>query len=539
WSLTSSDSVNPDHGIQVLVNGQPVGEASWDGGGKMLQIAFTIPTGALKAGDNVVSLVTPAISGQDSQIAFLHSISVSYTRALDGSKPVEINNTSNTASLYELYSVPNGGAWVVDARFTDRASLVVPAETLLQADGTLRLRFIAAAGGSGKFIVVPVGQENKPLAVSVRQVKPLRLNGTYLATGPAQFASGVQPLLAKRSKEGIRSVFVDQEQLFDYYNYGRFGPEGIRKAVRSVRPSYLLLVGRTTYDYLNYGGANVDPLCPAFLVSTSFWAQTTSDSAFGDLGLGFPEVAVGRLPVNNTSELAGAVNHIVSYKGIPSSGIRLHAVADKTDPSVADFGAQLDTMLKVNHPEISWQENYLEKTRATAPEVTAAMKDAANGGADLILYSGHGNAARLGATAPRILDQTSVQDWAGNTVFIQATCTANWMAKNEQDYKSIAIQALTQPQGGISASIGTSTYMNPDVATAFMNQLLKNTNVTGARWGTVLLKTQQWAGKQSGSAFYIDLMATEQLFGDPAMPVFAPKSSTPSSGASSNAAGTF
>ncbi|MEI6235990.1 MAG: C25 family cysteine peptidase, partial [Planctomycetota bacterium] len=468
-----------------------------------------------------------------------HSISVSYTRALDGSRPIEITNSTNTTSQYELYNVPNDGAWVVDARYPDRASLV-PTETQLQADGTLRLRFAAAAGGSGKFIIVPVGQENKPLTISARQIKPFKLNGTYLATGPAQFASGVQPLLAKRSKEGIRSAFVDQEQLFDYYNYGRYGPDGIRNAVRSVRPSYLLLVGRTTYDYLNYGGANVDPLCPAFLVSTTFWAQTTSDSAFGDLGRGYPEIAVGRLPVNNTSELAGAVNHIVNYKGVPASGVRLHAVADKTDPLVADFGAQLDAMLKVNHPEISWQENYLEKTYATAPEVTAAMKVAANGGSDLILYSGHGNAARLGAFDPRILDQTSVQSWTGNTVLIQATCTANWMAKNVEDYKSIAIQALTQPQGGISASIGTSTYMNPDVATAFMNQLLKNTNGTGARWGTVLLKTQQWAGKQSGSAFYNDLMATEQLFGDPAMPVFAPNAvPTTTTGASPNATGTF
>jgi len=167
------------------------------------------------------------------------------------------------------------------------------------------------------------------------------------------------------------------------------------------------------------------------------------------------------------------------------------------------------------------------------------MKDAANGGADLILYSGHGNAARLGATDPRILDQTSVQNWTGNTVFIQATCTANWMAKNVQDYKSIAIQALTQPQGGISASIGTSTYMNSDVAASFMNQLITNTNGPSARWGTVLLKTQQWAGNQSGSGFYKDMMATEQLFGDPAMPVCAPKSSQPTTSALSPATGTF
>jgi len=522
WSLTSSNTVNPDHGVQVLVNGQAVGETAWDGGGKMMQFAFSIPSGALQTGDNVVRLVTPMIAGLDTQIALLHSISVSYTRGLNGAKPIEINTPANTASLFEIYNVPSTGAWVVDARFSDRASLV-PTEFQMQADNTLKLRFMAQSGGSGTYLVVPVGQENSPLTISARQVKPLALNGTYLATGPAQFASGIQPVLIKRSKEGIRGAFVDQEQLFDYYNYGRYGPDGIRNAVRSARPTYLLLVGRTTYDYRNYEGQNIDPLCPAFLVSTTFWAQTTSDSAFGDLGRGYPEVAVGRLPVNNTTELSGAVNHIVSYKGIPQSGIRLHAVADRNDPLVADFGTQLDSMMKANNPDLTWQENYLAKTYATAPEVTAAMKAAANGGADLIMYSGHGNAARLGAYYPRILDQTTVQEWTGNTVFIQATCTANWMAKNVPGYKSIAIQALTQPQGGISASIGTSTYMNSDAAVSFMQTLLSNSSTVGTRWGNALMKTQQWAAKlESNNAnWYMDLSRTEQLFGDPAMPVYA------------------
>jgi len=94
------------------------------------------------------------------------------------------------------------------------------------------------------------------------------------------------------------------------------------------------------------------------------------------------------------------------------------------------------------------------------------------------------------------------------------------MAKDEQNYKSIAIQALTQPQGGISASIGTSTYMNSDYAVEFARQLLKTAGTSGMRWGTALMKTQQWAAAQ-GSSFYSDLNKTEQIFGDPAMPVFA------------------
>src|SRR5205085_1607432 len=193
--------------------------------------------------------------------------------------------------------------------------------------------------------------------IEKRAVKPAKPS-VYLATGPAHFEAGVKPLLMARSKEGLRGAFVDQQQLFDYYNDGRYGPAGIQKAVRSARPQYLLLLGRTTYDYRNYSGLNVDPLCPAFLVSTSFWSQATSDSMFGDLGRGYPEVAVGRLPVNNAAELGVAVRHILNYSGAPTSGVRVHSVADQADPQAADFPAQ-SAALGQMFPDMTWQANYL------------------------------------------------------------------------------------------------------------------------------------------------------------------------------------
>gem|GEM_PF-518832 len=536
WSLTQSvppegGTTNPasgttnDHALQVFVNGQLAGQTQWSGGGNMMQVTFPAPAGVLLNGTNQIDLVTPQLNGVDSQIALLHSLSMSYTRDLDASAPVEIVNASAFSKLYELNDLPSANAWVVDARYPDRAALV-PYETQAQADGTYKLRFTAQSGGAGEYLVVPAGMENQPISVSKRQVKPAKAS-VYLATGPNQFSAGVQALLAKRAKEGLRGAFADQEQLFDYYNYGRYGPAGIQNAVRSIRPQYLLLLGRTTYDYHNYSGLNVDPLCPTFLVSTSFWSQATSDSLFGDLGRGTPEVAVGRLPVNTPNELSVAVHRILSHDEPrpQGSGLRVHAVADALDPTVADFAAEADSIAQAN-PEFAWQQNYLGVTYATSPEVTAAMRDAANGGADLLLYVGHGNAVRLGMNDPRILQSDgvidNVKDWTGNAVFVQATCTANWMAKDESGYRSIAIQALTQPQGGISASIGTSTYMNPDVGAAFANQLLQNAG-SSARWGSALLNAQRWAGAQTGSAYYGDMMRTEQLFGDPAMPIHAPQ----------------
>ncbi len=533
WSLTQTDGVAFDHALQVAINGVPAGQAQWSGGGQMLQLTFVVPSGTLISGANTIELITPALDGVENQTAFLHSLSMNYTQFLDGSQPLNVINSSAAAQVFEVSHLPGTDAWVVDARYPDRAALV-PTETQPQADGTYTLRFIAGAG-AGLFLVVPEGMENAPVSVSARRIQPARLRGTYLTTGPAQFGPGVQPLLAQRAKEGIRGAFVDQEQLFDYYNDGRYGPSGIQNAVRALHPRYVLLLGRTTYDYLNYSGLNVDPLCPAFLVSTTFWSQATSDSMFGDLGRGYPEAAVGRLPVNDATELATAVSRILNYKGVTASSVRVHAAADRADPAVADFAAQSDSLAQLN-PGFSWQRNYLGDTYQTSPEVTAALANAANGGADWLIYIGHGNSVRLGNEVPRILNNDEVQAWSGNVVFLQSTCTANWMAADQVGFQSIAMQALSQPQGGISASIGSSTYVTVDASVQFMGQLLKSANAPGMRWGDALLHAQQWSF-QTGAGSYVDLGNTEQLFGDPALPVFAP--ALPSTSAAHAAPGSF
>ncbi len=513
WSLTTSG-----HALQVLVNGQAAGRSEWSGGEKMLQLEFNLPGGVLRDGANEIQLVTPELYGVPSQTAFVYSISISYSRRLDGSAPVTALNNGTGSKIFEVDSLASPRAWVVDARYEDRAVLL-GFESRARSNGKYALRFTAPSGGSGKFVVIPAGLENRPASVTMRQLRPLQLNGAYLAVGPSQFVPGVQPLLMAHAKRGMRSAAVEQERIFDAYGFGRYGPAAIRAAVRALRPRYLLLLGRTTYDYLNYSGENVDPLCPAFLVPTTLWAQTTSDAMFGDLGRGFPEVAVGRLPVNDTIELAGAVRRILNYSGAPASGVRAHAVSDRADPMAGEFAAQMNVLAGAL-PEISWQRNFLGVNYETSPEVTAHMTSAASGGADWIVYAGHGNASRLGNEVPRILDAEKVQAWTGSVVFLQATCTANWMALNQNGYRSIAIQALTQPQGGICASIGSSTYMNSDISMEFMQQLLANANRGNARWGEALMLAQQWALRQKDNTLYQDSGWTEQLFGDPAMPVF-------------------
>ena len=247
WSLTTDpNNASPDHALQVLVNGQPAGQTTWTGGGKLMQLSFTIPAGVLNSSStNTIELVTPTLPNVTGQIALLHSLQISYTKSLDGSQPLTINNTVPN-QIYEVGNLTSGGAWVIDARFPNTPTLA-SVQYQTQPDGSQTMRFAASVGGTGQYQIVPYGMENAPLSITNRNVTPLKANVKYLAVGPAQFASGTQPLIALHTKEGLRGMYVDQEQLFDYYGFGRYGPTPIQTAIRSVQPQYVLLVGRTTY----------------------------------------------------------------------------------------------------------------------------------------------------------------------------------------------------------------------------------------------------------------------------------------------------
>ncbi len=523
WSLSDADSDSADHQIQAVLNGVPVGQALWMGGGKMLALQFDLPPGALKSGSNQLDLVTPVIPGVSGGLSLLQSISVNYVKALAGPGPVQLNVSSQTpAQIYEVDEMPSANVWVVDARYPTRPALVAY-ESKPQPDGTFAIRFRAAPGGTGQYLAVPAGSEISPLSVSKRTPAPIK-SVAYLATGPAQFAAVLNPLLLMRNKEGLRSLFVDQEAIFDYYGYGRYGPQPIQNAVRAVRPKYLLLAGRTTYDYHNYSGNGVDPLCPTFLVSTTSWAQSESDALFGDLGRGYSEVAVGRLPFDTPAEMSGAVSRTLGYAGLPPSGWRGHMATDQTDPPNFDFPSEGKDLVAAV-PAMTWTENLLGITCQTSPEATEALRQAACGNADVIVFVGHGNSARLGRLPPRILDTSLVQAWTASSIFLQSSCNGNFFANDATGWRSIAMQALCQPQGGIAASISSSTFMESTPHVAFMKQLLAEVQEPGMRWGAAVMKTQQWAAQQSGlggtfAGSYTDLSKSESILGDPALPVF-------------------
>src|SRR5262249_42247412 len=144
----------------------------------------------------------------------------------------------------------------------------------------------------------------------------------------------------------------------------------------------------------------------------------------------------------------------------------------------------------------AWTHDYLGLTAPTGTAMRAPLQAAASGGADVIVYCGHGNAVRMGANDPRIVnvaEADSVASWTGSGVFISNCCNGNWIANNVSNYQSIAILGLSQPQGGISASLGAAAYTFPQSEGDFCQRLLAEASRPGTTWGAALLRTQQWS----------------------------------------------
>lgn len=518
YSYSEQVGASPDHKLIAYVNGAYVGETTWTGGHRGMTLQFNVPAAALHTGSNLVELQTPVLPGVNLQFSMLHSLEMTYTKALTGKTAI----AAQGGKLYEVKGL-SAEPWVLDVSDpeTPRA---LGLQTKKELDGTFTARFVAP--GNVPLEVLPKNSGIPVLSLNKRLIQRLTPGIRYLATGPAQFKNTLQPLLRARVMDGLYTVFVDQEKLFDAYGYGRYGPEGIRNAMRDTRPSYLLLVGRTNWDYHGYEGVHLDPLCPTFLVSTTRFTQAPSDSAFGDLGKGYPEVAVGRFPVNDATGLSVCVKRTLAYKGTKSeSGQPALLVADRLDPKGADFAGEADGV-DSEVDGFAWSKAYLGLTHETGanvtvqkPEIIDYIRQKASSEAEVVLYVGHGASSVW--SNDRILDVPKAAQWTGNCVLLQATCSANYFIHNYPGYYTIAQNLLTQPQGGIAASISTMTYLDSPPAVEFLKEVLKASRKANARWGDALLKGQQYAAKKAhGEDSYSDLARSESLLGDPALKVF-------------------
>lgn len=136
-----------------------------------------------------------------------------------------------------------------------------------------------------------------------------------------------QNYLSRRNSRFLYGAkFVDIQEIYDNFSYGIFDPTAIKSFLTYAKnnwvtfPSYLLLVGDSSYDYKNYmNDSTFKNWVPTMTIENvqdiAYQGWLASDSFFCDVnGDGYPDLSVGRIPVRNYSEFSDVLSKIMTYE---------------------------------------------------------------------------------------------------------------------------------------------------------------------------------------------------------------------------------
>jgi hypothetical protein len=238
--------------------------------------------------------------------------------------------------------------------------------------------------------------------INIELWKPVNLmaennSADYIAITPREFLSEVKSLCHFREKQGLKTLAVAVEDIYDEFNHGLIDPQAIKdfleyayKNWEKPAPTYVVLIGDANIDYRDYFGTGKQSRVPVHLSSTSGLRLTPDDNWYatveGDDVL--PEMFIGRIPSATIKALRDMVDKIKRYEKAASYEPREALfVADNNDPYFETINEELIEHLPADFvPQRVYLSSYSDVETATMDIISNI-----NRGMLLTNYVGHGD----------------------------------------------------------------------------------------------------------------------------------------------------
>jgi hypothetical protein len=516
WLQGTSDfPAAPDHHLRVSVNGNLVGELSWDGK-QARHLEVDLAPGVLREGDNVLELENVGDTEAAYSMVMLDRYAVTYPRlaqAFDGRLEGRWRQ-SGTAELSGFAA----GAHLLDV--SDAAPRWL-AGAEVGADSVLRLR--AEAGG--RYLAVSPDAVHHPVITKPGQnrLKSKRNRADYLLIGPKAFLHAAAPLVQLRQSEGLKVTAVAIEDVYSEFGFGEPTPEAVKDFLsyayhewQQPSPRYVVLLGDATYDFKDRLQTGVPNQVPARMVKTSYlW--TASDPSYaavnGDDLL--PDLAIGRLPAATVEELQVMVEKIVSYETGEARIDRgpVVLVADNPDRAgnfEADAAALAAGVLASRNPGTI----FLSQLGAAATRMAIVQRF--DEGASLMSYAGHGG-IHLWADENFFNrdDVASLAPQAQQPLVLTMNCLNGYF--HFPYFNSLAEELVEARERGAIAAFSPSGLSLNGPANLYHRELIEELVGGGhERLGDAVLAAQK-AFAETGA--FPELLAIYHLLGDPALTI--------------------
>lgn len=510
WGVTNAPTT-PDHHIRVSINGQKIEEADWDGSAWQ-HLDIPIPTGILVEGNNTVEFHATGESEARIDIINLDWIEIDYPKKADHLEAQESFRSPGEAAVLTGFEGPL---------------------TIFEISNPSEILRIVFPSDQQDLIVFPAESGQRYLAIrddgylQPDQILPLnndpdlRVNpgAEYIAIGDPALLNPLEPLLNARTEQGLKTLSVPLDAIYDQFNGGMAEPQAIQAFLRfavenwETIPKYVLLVGDTSFDYYGYQTPVVAYSLPTFLVQTVFGGETGSDVLIAQINDDqWPDLAIGRVPAQTVEQVGIFVEKTLAFEsGISEADWRQSILA------VAD-GQEASFKMDAEHFIDQFTDNY--QTQLIAPEagaegtnqqITAEVEN----GQLLTAYFGHGSINMWGQDSLFTTEDTAnLSNRDRLPIILNFTCLTGLFTHPTEE--SLAESLLFNPDGGAVAVLAPTSPTLPNDQTflsdAFIEAMLQNPT---PRLGDITLHA--WRSVPTEAASSLDVMQTFLLFGDPAL----------------------
>ena len=413
---------NPDHHLKAKLNNVDLGDITWNGI-TQLEWVLDIPADLLQAGANQLVLSLVKDLGVTNDVILLDWIELEYTNTfLTNSDLLDFTYETAGTQRFNIdgFSAPDINVYDVTDPYTiiklNGFPITVEVDSFsidFEESITSAKHYIAIAGSALKDVS------------SIIQDSPSDLQNTensaeYIIITHSTFRSQADILAAYRNGQGLSTMVVDIQDVYDEFAYGVVGVQPIREFLgyaltewQAPAPVYVLLVGDGHYDPKNYFGFGRTSFIPPFLAMADPWTgETAVDNRYVTL-VGsdtLPDMIIGRLAVNSVGEAETVVNKIISYEANLDPGdwqYKVLAVADQAD-SAGNFPYISDELLSDIFPDsfTAGKVYYSISPYLTRTLAKEGIINHINLGTMFVNYIGHGYYG--GWSSPALLKNTDI-----------------------------------------------------------------------------------------------------------------------------------
>jgi hypothetical protein len=516
------------HHVTVRVNGTLVYDQSWTDADPYRNpypytATVTIDQALLHTGSNDVRVSTSGLN----EVDWLDDIELTYAiQAADGDQVSFLGQSG--AHDYTIGGFTGGPIELYDITDPDH-----PVQ-LTGAAGTTagpQLAFSDSPPAPATYYALRTTQIQQPVSIVPDDVPAPTLHATtngadYLVIAHSSFIDAIQPLVAHRQGEGLQVKVVDVQDVYDEFNGGLVSPEAIHDFISyaywewAVRPTYVLLVGDGSYDFLNHAGWDPPNYLPPYLQTVEFplWGEqveAAADNRYAtvDGADAIADVFIGRLPVTSASEAATVAQKIVQYEDDPVPGNwnarhvfvidydEIDAFEQIMEPAYAHIAApalksvvDLDTFRLPDEVPLAQQQ----------------VLNAWNTGSLFYVYSGHSSWHQWSEwRLLHVSDVAAMGNGRRLPVMLSMTCYTGYF--HHPEYATLDEEMLRHSGGGAVAT------WSPSELASGHEALLAGFYDAVYDGGLTELGAATAASKAALPGAYADLLDTYHLFGDPAM----------------------